>query len=436
MIDTTSHRGFICITLMCFLFFSCQIAVSQPPNPPMHHSELARSNVAVEDSAKDSIEVVIPSTEGVVCWSDVATELADQLKLDRDSLQQMMPSGSVDLRSGSVMLTLIGLNLVAGDAVYFSIGNEPAGGQVLKVRCRPSFFTGKVTAAEKRSATVDLDSDWIARTSQKPLLVFLHGMNSDSSAFATMRSAIRMDGFATAAIGYDYRQAITESAEHSMSALGAALGTKSAMPAVCLIGHSMGGLVARQMCEGSDSADTGFDAKRIKQLITIGTPHQGSNWASLPPLSNMFSVDGMAPDDLMGVILHQPSSAGIQDLIPGSPFLKTLNARPRRTDVRYTAVIGTAVPINASQVDALRQTLRSLDQDGSLVRLIRPRIKPLLESFDELTEGKGDGIVSVESAKLPGVDDNIEIAVSHFAMVRSGKTQEADEVLEILRDRL
>ena len=436
MIDTTSNRGFIYFTGLCFLLFSCQIALSQPPSSPMHDSEIARPSDEDSGEDNDAVEVVIPSTGGLVRWADVATEVADQLKLDRDSLQQMMPSGSVDLRSGTVMLTLIAINLAAGDAISFSIGNEPAGRQVLKVRCRRSFFTGVITATPKKSATVDLDSDWIARTSGKPLLIFLHGMNSDASVFDAMRSAIRTDGFATASIGYDYRQSIADSARHATATLGTALGTKAATPSICLIGHSMGGLVARQMCEGTDLGATGLAPKRIKQLITIGTPHQGSNWASLPPLSDMFSADGMDPSDLMDVILHQPSSAGIRDLIPGSAFLKALNARPRRPDVRYTAIIGTASPVDASEVDALQQTLRSLDQDGSVVRLIRPRIQPLLESFDEMTAGKGDGIVSVESAKLPGVDDNIEIAVSHFEMIQKGKTKGADKVLKILRARI
>jgi pimeloyl-ACP methyl ester carboxylesterase len=421
-------RQLISLAIFSLLFLSWQGAHAQPsPDSGILQPEA-------------EIEVEIPSVNGQIRWSDVATEVADQLKLDRDSLGQMLPSGSVNLSSGSVMLTLMAINLTAGDAISFSIGKDKQGGQVLQVRCRRSFFTGIAATPEhpisKRPVVVDLDADWQSRSTAQPMVVFLHGMNSDAGAFDATRSAIREGGFATASIGYDFRQSIADSANESMVALKSVMGVDVQPPSLCLIGHSMGGLVARQMTESSIKIDSALNTKQIDQLITIGTPHLGSNWASLPPLSDMFTADGMDADDLVDVVLHRPSSRGIQDLIPGSVFLETLNGRPRRTDVRYTSIIGTASPISEAEARSLRETLQSLDQQGSMLRLIRPRIKPLLESFDELTAGRGDGMVSVESARIPGINDNIEIAVSHFEMILQDHVAGKNPVLEIVIDRL
>ena len=82
-------------------------------------------------------------------------------------------------------------------------------------------------------------------------------------------------------------------------------------------------------------------------------------------------------------------------------------------------MIGTGSPVDDQMALGIRDTLRRLDQDGSLVRLIRPRIAPLLGSFDELSRGRGDGVVSVERAMLDGIDNTIKVDLSHFDMIRA-----------------
>lgn len=394
-------------------------------------------SIALDDS---NIELSIPSVNGKVLWSDVASQLGDQLQLDHESLQQMLPSGTLDLGAPSVMLTLLTINMAAGDAISFSIGKDELGGQALKLKCRRGFFVGKVgpsaKSIAKSSLVVDLDSNWANRTASKPLVVFLHGMNSGPKVFDAMRAEVRKLGLASASVGYDYQRSISESASQAMISLKRQFSASDPAPELCLIGHSMGGLVARQMTESAAKDPLALDPSFIQQLITIGTPHQGSNWASLPPLSAMFTSDGMDTDDMLSVILHRPSSQGVRDMIPGSPFLQSLNSRDRRDDVRYTAIIGTVSPVNESQVIALRQALQSMDQQGTLLRLIRPRIKPLLESFDELSAGKGDGIVSVESARFTGVEDQVKVAVSHFEMIKQNYDAPEHLVLDVILDRL
>lgn len=78
---------------------------------------------------------------------------------------------------------------------------------------------------------------------------------------------------------------------------------------VDLLAHSMGGLCARWSVEGLD-AD-----QYVDDLVTLGTPHQGSYLA------------------YWGV-----ATAGGRAMIPGSSFLRELNGAPLAPDVEYTAV--------------------------------------------------------------------------------------------------
>ncbi|TWT53393.1 Alpha/beta hydrolase family protein [Rubripirellula amarantea] len=411
------------IVIIVVLFSGIGITTSKPG--------IAQTPDLSRQQSSDSIEILIPSHDGQLRWADVAAELGSQLRLDAPTIEQMLPAGSIDLRAGSTMLTLIGINMAAGDAIAFGIQPGSGGHEVLKVRCRRDWFDAKVDEVSPVKSMVLVDDDWPSKTRSKPMVVFLHGMNSGPQSFDTFRTAMRRRGFATAAVGYDSRQPIADSSKQVSLAMAQVFAANRQRPEICIVGHSMGGLVGLEWIENPNLDHTG-----VSRLITIGTPHAGSNWASLPPLADLFTDNDFDASDLVDVILHRPSAAGVTDLIPGSDFLKTLHARPRRADIRYTCIAGNVSPIDEHQIASLRSTLQSLDQDGSVVRLIRPRIAPLLDSFDEMENGKGDGIVSIQSACLIGVDDHVEAEVSHFNMITSDESVDTNPVLELILERL
>ena len=78
-----------------------------------------------------------------------------------------------------------------------------------------------------------------------------------------------------------------------------------------VVAHSMGGLGARWALEERGAAPY------VRNLVTLGTPHQGTRAAHL-----------IAP------------TAGGRDMVPGSEFLGALNDGPTAPGVRYTAVWG------------------------------------------------------------------------------------------------
>ena len=108
---------------------------------------------------------------------------------------------------------------------------------------------------------------------------------------------------------------------------------------------------------------------------------------------DLFADRRIDAGEIVDVLLHQPSAPGLRELAPGSDFLRRLSERPRRADVRYTNFVGTESPVSEEEVNKLSAALQRLDRKSKTVRLLEPRIRPLLGSFDELADGKGDGVV-------------------------------------------
>src|SRR5262249_32157320 len=80
-----------------------------------------------------------------------------------------------------------------------------------------------------------------------------------------------------------------------------------------LVGHSEGGLIGRYYVQKLDGA------RRVRHLITLGTPHRGTPWAY--------------PGYVVGRIL--PS---LRQMVPGSRLLRDLADQHFPTGVRLTSI--------------------------------------------------------------------------------------------------
>jgi pimeloyl-ACP methyl ester carboxylesterase len=95
---------------------------------------------------------------------------------------------------------------------------------------------------------------------------------------------------------YDWRQDNTTTAKWLQSLLGTLYLTSGQNCTITLVGHSMGGLVARAYLEVIGSGDPWFGS--IRRLITLGTPHFGAPLALdaiVDDVSAVFAAIG-APD--------------------------------------------------------------------------------------------------------------------------------------------
>ena len=139
-------------------------------------------------------------------------------------------------------------------------------------------------------------------------VILVHGYVHNRSAFLAMARALRRAGFRHVH-GFDYNPIVHDIPEIAgmlaaeVERVLAVTGQQRCM----LVGHSMGGLVARyyvQLLGGEDTVDT---------VVTLGTPHRGTYTAYL------------------GV------GRAVEQLRPGGPLLRRLEETARPSDVRWIA---------------------------------------------------------------------------------------------------
>ena len=382
------------------------------------------------------IELIIPATDGRIGWKHVSASLAKALQLDQASIAGMLPAGEIRLDSPAVSLSLLAINLAAGNRLSFAVTHSEDQCPGLLIRCDPSLLRLESQDAHASKVIVHHDEAWLESADGRPLVLCLHGLNGTHETFDGLRKNLRSCGYRTAAISYEPHRPIAMLASEVSKEVAAHLASSSQKHGLVIVGHSMGGLIAREWTN-----NVALENEAISGLITIGTPHQGSAWATLPPLMNLFAKGEFGVADVNDVILHTPSSPELRDIAPGSAFLEELNAREDRSDVRYTSVIGIGSPMDATTMAKIQQAFRQLEGHDGFIRLIRPRIEPLLSGFDELVDGRGDGIVAAESAAMGSTSDLVRVDLSHFELVRPLNGQPASEkadhpVWQIVSDRV
>ena len=190
---------------------------------------------------------------------------------------------------------------------------------------------------------------------------------------------------------------------------------------VDIVAHSMGGLVSRDVLtrtayyNGDGSGRGRFPA--VDRLIMLGTPNHGSAMVRLRSVAELreqvyrwLSGEWSWQDSL-----DDGAGEAGRDLLPGSDFLRRLNGRPHPAHTSYTIVAGQLSPVSekelatlAKRVEALARTMGIQDTAGSRLAT---------SMFQEAVRGIGDGIVSIESARLLGVDDLIVVKANHLSMI-------------------
>jgi len=107
-------------------------------------------------------------------------------------------------------------------------------------------------------------------------VVLVHGLVDNRSIFTVMRRALRRRGF-TSVCTWNYSP-LQRDVESAAAALGRHIEhicRETGHERVQVVGHSLGGLVARYLVQRLDGD------RRIDHLITLGTPHAGTMWAHL-----------------------------------------------------------------------------------------------------------------------------------------------------------
>lgn len=195
---------------------------------------------------------------------------------------------------------------------------------------------------------------------------------------------------------------------------------------IILIGHSRGGLIARRYVELHGT-------KRICGIITIATPHKGSTMAEwVKYLSNISSLLNpllrYLPEGKVSKTLKRINdffkSEAIKELLPESSFIKSLRpvkgmnffsiagTEPHLFSLYRWDIIKKGVPKKSSDflgcqlsTNFILRPEEIFSFPESLIPLIPERHIP-----PEWKSGSGDGLVSLESARL---EDCCEFKLSH-----------------------
>jgi triacylglycerol lipase len=140
-------------------------------------------------------------------------------------------------------------------------------------------------------------------------VVLVHGLVDNRSVFTVMRRALRRRGFASVCTwNYSPLQRDVESAAAALGRHVERICQETGHDRVQIVGHSLGGLVARYLVQRLDGD------RQVESLITLGTPHGGSRWARLLP------------------------TPLVRQLRPGSPLLQELALPAPGCRTRITAI--------------------------------------------------------------------------------------------------
>lgn len=175
-------------------------------------------------------------------------------------------------------------------------------------------------------------NDIVRRTNftdcSRPVLL-LYGFMSTRRSFEILEHRLRRDGFCAWSINLGgWRQAFNTDAIDRLAEKVAAkverLYTRyPQMGPLSVVGHSKGGLIGAYYVKrlGGD--------RRVKNLVTLGSPHNGSASA------------------YFGIAAYGAISRSIWQLTPMSPFIRRLKMGAFPREVRFTSIFSKADKVNA-----------------------------------------------------------------------------------------
>ncbi len=235
-------------------------------------------------------------------------------------------------------------------------------------------------------------------------VVLVHGLDDPGKVWMNLAPHLAQRGYPVWIMNYPDDQAIGESARLFRQEL-AQLHAQG-ISEINIVAHSMGGLVSRDMLTRQMLPDAGR-LPQVSKLIMVGTPNHGSELARFRLFSELrdHAVDLFNGRlEWMAWSFDGAGEAGI-DLIPGSRFLRQLNARPQPAETRMVVI---AAVLNKIDQGRLLSTSDNTHQS----------LQALIKAMQKIIDNVGDGLVTLESARLPGAEIYV-VEGNHLSMIRN-----------------
>jgi pimeloyl-ACP methyl ester carboxylesterase len=368
-------------------------------------------------SRADAKDYVVPLHDGKVKVKELNAAISDELHVI-----SLPTSTEIDLNSPEGADFLCAVNACLWDGCSLQTTRESA---VLKLvppvkgTCNAMRRMTRIIAAERAPiATAAQARRWGLNIPDQingnlPLVVLVHGLDADQNDCAPLGNLLRASGYQVAYFSYPGDQPIEDSAAMLATSMRI-LHDHFPNIRVRLVCHSMGGLVARRYVEGPKYAGG------VDRLIMVGTPNHGSSWAHFRTALSVQEHYYLRadPDWAWTWLITEGMGEAGDDLLPGSDFLKDLNAHPRRDGVKYTIIAGNKSGVDkaeANVVDSVADWMPTRARNWWGFRHCYHGLVSVATHLRDKTSD-GDGPVSLKSAKLKGVKDFVVLPADHVTL--------------------
>jgi pimeloyl-ACP methyl ester carboxylesterase len=248
-------------------------------------------------------------------------------------------------------------------------------------------------------------------------VILIHGLDDPGIVWQDLAPALAEEGYRVWIMSYPNDQPVRDSAAFFYRQLKDFASLEGTDP-VAVVCHSMGGLVTREMLTdpeiGYGAAKEAKQVPPLSHFIMVGTPNHGSVFSRLrfmAEIRDQLVSGGTKGYHWLRSIFDGVGEAGI-DIYPDSDFLRELNSRPLPDAGRMLVIAGIMSPVDKIEVEGFLRDLRASIPD---------RVQPPqgLESIlNNMIDEIGDGLVSVESAKLPGIP-LVQVQGTHLTIIRN-----------------
>lgn len=269
------------------------------------------------------------------------------------------------VRGIRTFLTRAGLRGTAVEAAWLAahIVSYPFG--VAEERIRPEtqrFSLGHLSPVRRGLLIADVEA------AGTPILL-VHGLVDNRSIFTVLRRQLRRRGFGRVwTMNYRIWTADVRAAAHQLAGSVDAIREQTGYERIHVIGHSMGGLVARYYVQR-----LGGDA-HVHTLVTLGTPHGGTRTARGFPLGVCRQL---TPGSEVIAELAEPATGNqtrfvcfwsdIDALISPKQAARMDHSDLSARNILVRGVGHTSLPIDQRIVREISATLAHLDSDGATV---------------------------------------------------------------------
>jgi pimeloyl-ACP methyl ester carboxylesterase len=267
-------------------------------------------------------------------------------------------------------------------------------------------------------------------------VVLIHGLDDPGKVWQELTPALVHEGYDVWQFEYPNDQPLRESAVLFFEELQKLRSKDIAQ--IAIVAHSMGGLISRELLT-SETIDYHASLQRqmvprVDLLIMVGTPNHGSSMVKLRLFSEVRDhlvrlLKGQT--GWLNFVFDGAGEAKI-DLLPGSSFLQELNGRPSLENIEQLIIAGVTSPWNQEDLNAL---LSSYSE--KLPGIEAEDLDTVWSLLSSMTDGLGDGLVSVESTRLPGIP-HLTVKGTHLSMIRNvtNNSERIPPALPIIIERL